>query len=103
MQFFEQNQPAVKMMPAGKVLRQRMLELVRVVGEDSSPADELRSGLAIFALHAAWLVVTRQNLTDDQRREIALEVAYELVDRRDAGAGGGASGSPAPAAPAASR
>jgi AcrR family transcriptional regulator len=106
MQFFEQNQPAVKTMPAGKVLRTRMLELVAVLGDaGSSPADELRNGLAIFALHTAWLVVRREDLTDEQRREIALEVAFELVDRRTGAdaAGAGASGSPEPAAPAASR
>jgi AcrR family transcriptional regulator len=94
MQFFEQNQPSVKAMPAGKVLRQRMLELVRVLGDgDTSAADELRNGLAIFAQHTAWLVVTREDLSDEQRREIALEVAYELVDRRSGlGASGGGSG-----------
>lgn len=82
MRFFEQNQPALKGIAAGRLLRERMMALVRVLSEpDPSPADELRTGLALFALHTAWLGVMRHELTDEQRRKVALEVAYELIDR----------------------
>lgn len=82
MQFFEQNQPALRSMPTGKLIRDRMFELVRVLTPaDADPADELRTGLALFAVHTAWLGLIRQDLTDAARREITLGVAFELIER----------------------
>ena len=84
MRFFEQNQPSLKGMVSGKQLRERMVELVRVISEpDPSPAEELRVGLAMFALHTAWLGFIRHELSVDERRKVALEVAYELVADRE--------------------
>jgi hypothetical protein len=71
-----------------------------VTTPDPSPADELRTAMALFALHTAWLGVMRHDLSDDERRAVALGVAYELVERRD---GPEASGAPEPAAPVAAR
>ena len=87
MRFFEQNQPALKSMPAGKLIRERMFELIRVLaGPDASAADELRTGLALFAMHTAWMGLINRELTEEQRRAAALEVANELIDRADGGA-----------------
>lgn len=81
MRFFEQNQPALKTMPVGRMIRDRMIELVRVLTPpDATPADELRTGLALFALHTAWLGLIRGELTAPERRSIALGVAFELLD-----------------------
>jgi AcrR family transcriptional regulator len=102
MRFFEQNQPALKGMTAGQRLREQMFELVHVLSEpDPSPAEELRTGLALFALHTAWLGIMRHDLTDEQRREVALQVAYELVGRREGKPA--ATGTPVPVARAEAR
>lgn len=81
MRFFEQNQPALKAMPIGRDIRDKMFDLVRALTPPgASPADQLRTGLALFALHTAWLGIIRDELTDEERRAVALSVAYELID-----------------------
>jgi AcrR family transcriptional regulator len=89
MRFFEQNQPALKTMPAGKLLRDRLFELVRVLTDPAaSPADELRTALALFGLHTARFGLLQRDLTDEERTKVALDVAYELVDPLGRGAAG---------------
>ncbi|HYN93084.1 MAG TPA: helix-turn-helix domain-containing protein [Pilimelia sp.] len=83
MRFFERNQPALNGMAAGQQIRQRMMDLLAVLrDEHSTPADELRTALALFAMQTAWIALIRPELTDEERRAVALEVAYELIDPR---------------------
>lgn len=85
MRFFEQNQTVLKSLEAGKMMRQRMLALVDVLAKpESPPADQVRAALAIFAIHSSWFAVRSPQITVDERRRVALEVAYELLDRVDA-------------------
>lgn len=87
MRFFEQNQTVLKSLEAGKMMRQRMLSLADVLaGPDSSPADQVRAALAFFAVHSSWFALRSPEITADERRRVALEVAYELLDRVNAGA-----------------
>jgi AcrR family transcriptional regulator len=91
MQFFEQNQTVLKSLEAGKMMRQRMLTLANVLaGAGTSPADQVRAALAIFAVHSSWFAVHSPQITAEERRRIALEVAYELLDRVDAEISAGA-------------
>jgi len=84
MRFFEQNQTAFKNLPAGLQLRERMLRLADLlVRPAASPAAQLRAVLALAAVHSSWFAVRQPDITSDERRRTALEVAYELLDRID--------------------
>ncbi|MFV2100086.1 TetR/AcrR family transcriptional regulator [Micromonospora sp. LOL_024] len=80
MRFFEQNQTALKSLSAGRELRGRMFRLAAVLSHgDDSPAAQLRAVLALFAVHSSWFAVRTPNITDTQRKRVALEVADELL------------------------
>ncbi|QOC95164.1 TetR/AcrR family transcriptional regulator [Micromonospora craniellae] len=80
MRFFEQNQTALKNLSAGRELRERMFRLASVLcrGDDSAGA-QLRAVLALFAVHSSWFAVRTPDITDADRKQVALEVAYELL------------------------
>ncbi|MCM0676010.1 TetR/AcrR family transcriptional regulator [Micromonospora phytophila] len=80
MRFFEQNQTALKNLAAGQQMRGRMLRLADVLRrDDSSPAAQLRAALALFAVHSSWFAVRTPDITDAERKKIALQVADELL------------------------
>ncbi len=80
MRFFEQNQTALKSLAAGQQMRGRMMELANALCRgDESPAAQLRAALSLFAVHSSWFAVRAPDITDDERRRIALEVADELL------------------------
>ncbi|GIJ78247.1 TetR family transcriptional regulator [Micromonospora phaseoli] len=80
MRFFEQNQTALKSLSAGRELRGRMFQLAAVLSHgDESPAAQLRAVLALFAVHSSWFAVRTPNITDAERKRVALEVADELL------------------------
>ncbi|GGK01334.1 TetR family transcriptional regulator [Pilimelia anulata] len=81
MRFFERNQPALRSSPSAARLKERMRDLVRVIcGPDAGPEAEMRTGLALFAAHAAahWLST---ELDEEERLRVALAVGNELLDR----------------------
>jgi len=87
MRFFERNQTALRGHPKGEEMRDRMLDLLDLLKDPDAPLTaQLKSSLAIFALHATWFIFRDPDVTDDERKRAALEVALELV------------GAPAPAA-----
>ncbi|TDB78162.1 TetR/AcrR family transcriptional regulator [Micromonospora sp. KC721] len=80
MRFFEQNQTVLKSLAAGQQMRERMLRLADALarGHDD-PASHLRATLSLFAVHSSWFAARAPELSDDERRRIALEVAEELL------------------------
>ncbi|RLP97511.1 TetR/AcrR family transcriptional regulator [Micromonospora sp. CV4] len=93
MRFFEQNQTVLKSLASGQQMRGRMMQLASALCRgDDSPTAQLRAVLSLFAVHSSWFAVRAPNITDDERRRIALEVADELLaaigaepDESDAG------------------
>jgi AcrR family transcriptional regulator len=80
MRFFERNQTAMHAHPAGEKMRERMAAMLDILTDkDAPPADQLKSSLAIFAVHATWFVFRQSDVTDEQRQEAALQVALELI------------------------
>ena len=80
MRFFERNQTSLRDHPATEKMRERMLEMLDFLTDPDAPlVEQLKSSLAIFALHATWFVFRDQTVTDEQRQQAALEVAMELV------------------------
>jgi AcrR family transcriptional regulator len=82
MRFFEQNQTVLKNLPAGQLMRDRILQLASVLARpEESPTAQLRAALALFAVQTSWFAIRSPGITSEQRRELALEIAYELLDR----------------------
>ncbi|TDB73276.1 TetR/AcrR family transcriptional regulator [Micromonospora sp. KC723] len=82
MRFFEQNQTVLKSLAAGQQMRERILRVADALARgDDNPASHLRATLSLFAVHSSWFAVRAPDLTDDERRRIALEVANELLSK----------------------
>ena len=80
MRFIERNQSSMQQHKAGSVMRERMIEMLDALTEPGARLpDKIRYSLAIFALHSTWFTVRDPEITDDERREAALEVALDLV------------------------
>jgi AcrR family transcriptional regulator len=80
MRFFERNQSSMQQHKGGSVMRERMIEMLDLLTEPDAPlTGQIRCSLAIFALHSTWFTVRDPNVTDDQRRQAALEVALDLI------------------------
>ena len=43
------------------------------------PRAQLRAALSLFAVHTSWFAVRAPDITDEERRQLALEVADELL------------------------
>ncbi|GAA1819852.1 TetR/AcrR family transcriptional regulator [Planosporangium flavigriseum] len=80
MRFFERNQTAMRDNPAGEKVRERMAAMLDILTDKDAPlTDQLRSALAIFAMHATWFVFRQPEVTDEQRQEAGLQVALEMI------------------------
>jgi len=81
MRFFDRNPTALRDRPSGTRLKEQMLALMaQLVAPDATPKQRLRSSVAVFTLHASWFVLREQNLSDEELRKTALELALELVE-----------------------
>ncbi|MFI0792225.1 TetR/AcrR family transcriptional regulator [Micromonospora rubida] len=82
MRFFEQNQTVLKSLTAGQRMRDRMMRLALALARgDDSPGAQLRAVVALFAVHSSWFAIRGPQVTDAERRKLALEVADELLAR----------------------
>ncbi|MEO3744327.1 helix-turn-helix domain-containing protein [Plantactinospora sp. B5E13] len=82
MRFFEQNQTVVKQLSSGMMMRDRLLRVADVLaGPDPSPGDQLRATMALFAVHGSLFALRQPEISLEQRQQLALELAYELLDR----------------------
>ncbi|GIF72745.1 TetR/AcrR family transcriptional regulator [Asanoa siamensis] len=78
MRFFEQNQTVVKTMSAGIGMRDRMMRVASLMADDADdPAEQLRTALALFAVHGSWFAIKR-DIPLEERKRVALEVAEDL-------------------------
>lgn len=81
MRFFEQNQTVLKSLPSGMQMRERLIRFAEhLAGPDASPTTEVRAALAVFSVHTSLFAI-RTDISDEERRRVALTVAYELLDR----------------------
>ncbi|MET8054116.1 helix-turn-helix domain-containing protein [Streptosporangium sp. NPDC005286] len=82
MRFFERNQTSLKNHPTMEKTRHRMLDLLTFLVEPDDPtATRLKNSMALFALHAAWIILRDEAISDEERRAAALEVALDLARR----------------------
>ncbi|GAA3103169.1 TetR/AcrR family transcriptional regulator [Streptosporangium carneum] len=82
MRFLERNQTSLKNHPVMERTRERMFEILEFLVEPDDPTvTRLRNSMALFVLHASWFIIRDETITDDERREAALEVAFDLLRR----------------------
>jgi AcrR family transcriptional regulator len=80
MRFFERNQSSMGHQRAGAIMKERMLQMLDLITDPDAPLPaQIRCSLAIFALHSTWFTVRDPDISDDRRREAALEVALDLI------------------------
>ncbi|MEO3812638.1 helix-turn-helix domain-containing protein [Sphaerisporangium sp. B11E5] len=83
MRFMERNQTALRDHPKVGKMRDLMVAMVGVLSDEDDPhAKRLRSTMALFALHGAMFFLTGEKITDEERKEAALQVAMELIEPR---------------------
>jgi len=81
MRFFERNQSSMTQHKTGSAMRELMLELLELVTDRAaSLPDQIRSSLAIFALHSSLFTIRDHEASEDERREAALAVALDLLE-----------------------
>lgn len=82
MRFFEQNQTVLRNLSSGQMMRDRLLRMADVLARpDPTPAGQLRAALALFAVHSSLFAIRSPEVSVEQRQQLALDVAYELLDR----------------------
>jgi AcrR family transcriptional regulator len=80
--FMQENQTSIKELAVGAQMKARFERLAAMLVEPGAPpADQLRSRLALFALHLGAFAHDALSGDARERREAALEVALELGDR----------------------
>jgi AcrR family transcriptional regulator len=81
MQFLERNPTAIKAMPAGQRMRELMMQLGEFLSDPAEPLHrQIRCSMALFAVHATWFILRDPSISDDDKREAALRVAFDLVE-----------------------
>ena len=80
MRFMQENQPALRDLKIGEIMKQRMMGLFDVLTEPDAPlTDQIRHRLALFAVHFG-MMSPGLDATDDELDAAALKIAMELVE-----------------------
>lgn len=81
MRFLERNQSSAQKLHAGAAMRERMAVVQDILTPPEAPLSErLRRTLAVLALHSSWFTLRGPQISDEQRKAAALEVALSLVE-----------------------
>jgi AcrR family transcriptional regulator len=83
MRFFQENQPAMRHLPTGDMMKVRIFRLLDLLTDTDAPlADQLRSRLALFSVHMSMFALQdKKDVRDEDLNAATLEVALELIDR----------------------
>ncbi|MFB6888676.1 TetR/AcrR family transcriptional regulator [Kitasatospora sp. NPDC056327] len=68
LRFFQDNQPALRDLPAGKEFRDRMISLVRLLhGPGASFEDRLRAAMSLFTINSALFLLDQDKCAEANR------------------------------------
>lgn len=83
MRFMERNQTSMRHHPTVLRMREVMFALVEELAEPGDPlTTRIRRSMALFTMHAGvWLSQNDPEHTEEERREAAMEVALDLLER----------------------
>ncbi|MFK3979104.1 TetR/AcrR family transcriptional regulator [Micromonospora sp. NPDC050397] len=88
MRFFQRNQTIVDTLPAGQRMREQLTRVFDLLAEPGEPLTrQFRRAMALFAVHAGWLLPRGCDASEQERREATLEVALQLISDDDSGGG----------------
>ncbi len=80
----ERNQASLHDHPKMESMRDRMMELVGLLNEPGDPpVTRLRNAVALFSLHAPWILLRDPGLDNDDRAKAGLQLALELIGADD--------------------
>jgi AcrR family transcriptional regulator len=80
MRFFERNPTLAKVEGVDR-MRARTTEIMDLLSAvDATPQQRLKGSLALVAIHVATFALRDADLTDEERRDVALDVALELLN-----------------------
>jgi AcrR family transcriptional regulator len=80
MRFIQDNKTSMRELAVGEKVHGRFRMLAEMLHDPgASPADQLRSSLALISVSAAAFMLQDTDLTDEDRYEAGLEVAMELL------------------------
>lgn len=80
MRFFQRNQTIVDTLPAGQRMREQMMRVLDLLAEPGEPLTQrFRRAMALFAVHAGWLLLRECDGSAQERREATLDVALQIL------------------------
>ncbi|MGA8118171.1 MAG: helix-turn-helix domain-containing protein [Actinocatenispora sp.] len=82
MRFLQENQPALRELQVGELMRARLTALSDLLSDESMPlADQIRARLALFSTQMSMITLGNRDIPDDELNAAALEVALDLMRR----------------------
>jgi AcrR family transcriptional regulator len=86
MRFIQESKTTMQELAVGEKLQCRFRKLSGMLhAPDASPADQLRSSIALITVSAAIFMLKDTDATDDERYDAGLELALELVSGEPVG------------------
>lgn len=81
MRFLERNQTALRDNPKSERMRELLITMLDLMCPPGQPAEaRLRTAMSVFTLHAAAFILRDDEFTEEQRNEVGLSVALDLVE-----------------------
>lgn len=82
LRFAQLNEAAMRDLPGGNQMQERMLTLVSLIADpDSPPEQQFESWLAIISLLMGTMPFVIPSLDDDERARVAMKTATRLIDQ----------------------
>jgi AcrR family transcriptional regulator len=80
LRFAQVNQSAMREVPAGSTMQDRMMAMISMLADpDSPPTEQFEAWLAVIALLIGTMPFIVPSLTDQQRADVSLDVAKKLL------------------------
>jgi AcrR family transcriptional regulator len=81
MRFLERNQSSAQKLHAGAAMRERLAAVQSILSPPDTPLTvRVRRAAAVLTLHTSWFTLRAPEVSDEERRAAAVEVALELVE-----------------------
>lgn len=80
LRFAQVNQSAMREVPAGSTMQDRMMAMISMLADpDGPPTEQFEAWLAVIALLIGTMPFIVPSLTDQQRADVSLDVAKKLL------------------------
>lgn len=80
MRFFQENQPAMRDLAVGDIMKRRMMGLFDLLTDPEAPlVEQMRCRLSLFSIHMSMFAVGDLPGTDAERDAASLQIALDLI------------------------